>query len=77
MQTSHLLSPRTAGVTGEVLSVSNERAESGNAVMPGDRVTMEVQLENDKPIALQPELRFAIREGSRTVGQGVVVEVLS
>jgi elongation factor Tu len=68
---------RTAGVTGEVLSVVNERAEGGSTVMPGDRVTMEVQLENDKPVALQPELRFAIREGSRTVGQGVVVEVLS
>jgi len=68
---------RTAGVTGEVLNVANEKAESGNAVMPGDRVTMEVQLDSDKPIALQKELRFAIREGSRTVGQGVVVEVLS
>ena len=72
---------RTAGVTGEVLSVTNDTVEGGGAgagtVMPGDRVTMEVQLEVDKPIALQPELRFAIREGGCTVGQGVVVEVLN
>ena len=67
---------RTAGVTGEVLNVTNERMESGSAVMPGDRVTLEVQLDADKPIALQRELRFAIREGGRTVGQGVVVDVL-
>ncbi len=67
---------RTAGVTGEVLSVTNENSEGG-AVMPGDRVTMEVQLEADKPVALSPELRFAIREGGCTVGQGVVVEVLA
>jgi elongation factor Tu len=68
---------RTAGVTGEVLSVTNDRTDGGAAVMPGDRVTMEVQLESDKPVALQPELRFAIREGGCTVGQGVVVEVLA
>jgi len=67
---------RTAGVTGEVLTVTNERMEETGVVMPGDRVTMDVQLEKDKPVALQTELRFAIREGGRTVGQGVVVDVL-
>jgi elongation factor Tu len=68
---------RTAGVTGEVISVTNEREESGHTVMPGDRVKMEVRLDEDKPVALQPEVRFAIREGNITVGQGVIVEVLS
>jgi elongation factor Tu len=43
-------------------------------VMPGDNVTMEVTL--IQPIAMEKELRFAIREGGRTVGAGVVSEVL-
>ena len=43
-------------------------------VMPGDNVTLEVELIT--PIALEQGLRFAIREGGRTVGAGVVTEVL-
>jgi elongation factor Tu len=43
-------------------------------VMPGDNITMEVTL--IAPIAMEKELRFAIREGGRTVGAGVVSEVL-
>jgi elongation factor Tu len=43
-------------------------------VMPGDNVAMEVQL--IRPIALEKELRFAIREGGRTVGAGVVAAVV-
>ena len=43
-------------------------------VMPGDRVTMEVDLIT--PIAMDKELRFAIREGGHTVGAGVVAEVI-
>jgi elongation factor Tu len=43
-------------------------------VMPGDRVTMEVELIT--PIAMDKELRFAIREGGHTVGAGVVAEVI-
>jgi elongation factor Tu len=42
-------------------------------VMPGDRVTMEVELIT--PIAMDKELRFAIREGGHTVGAGVVAEL--
>jgi len=42
-------------------------------VMPGDNVTAEVELIT--PIALEKELRFAIREGGRTVGAGVVSEI--
>ncbi|HET7225861.1 MAG TPA: elongation factor Tu, partial [Candidatus Eisenbacteria bacterium] len=44
-------------------------------VMPGDNVDMEVELIT--PIAMEKELRFAIREGGRTVGAGVVTEVIA
>ena len=43
-------------------------------VMPGDNVDMEIKLIN--PIAIEEGLRFAIREGGRTVGSGVVIEVV-
>ncbi|MBO4360425.1 MAG: elongation factor Tu, partial [Eubacteriaceae bacterium] len=43
-------------------------------VMPGDNVTMTVELIT--PIALEQQLRFAIREGGRTVGSGVVATVI-
>jgi elongation factor Tu len=43
-------------------------------VMPGDNVQMEVELIT--PIAMDPQLRFAIREGGRTVGSGVVTEIV-
>ncbi|HXF49327.1 MAG TPA: elongation factor Tu, partial [Verrucomicrobiae bacterium] len=43
-------------------------------VMPGDNIQMEVEL--IQPIAMEKELRFAIREGGRTVGAGVVAQVI-
>lgn len=43
-------------------------------VMPGDNVTIEVEL--IVPIAMEKELRFAIREGGRTVGAGVVTQIV-
>jgi len=43
-------------------------------VMPGDNVSITVQLIN--PIAMEEGLRFAIREGGRTVGAGVVVKII-
>jgi elongation factor Tu len=43
-------------------------------VMPGDNVTIEIEL--IVPIAMEEKLRFAIREGGRTVGAGVVVKIL-
>ena len=43
-------------------------------VMPGDNVTVEVELIT--PIAMEKELRFAIREGGRTVGAGVIADIL-
>jgi elongation factor Tu len=44
-------------------------------VMPGDNVDMEVELIT--PIAMEQGLRFAIREGGRTVGAGVVTEIIA
>jgi elongation factor Tu len=43
-------------------------------VMPGDNIQMEIELIT--PIAMDKELRFAIREGGRTVGAGVVTEII-
>jgi elongation factor Tu len=60
---------RTTDVTGIVTL-----PEGVEMVMPGDQVTFEVAL--IKPIAMEKELRFAIREGGRTVGAGVVTEIL-
>ena len=48
--------------------------EGTEMVMPGDNVAVQVELIT--PIALEKELRFAIREGGRTVGAGVVSDVL-
>jgi elongation factor Tu len=59
---------RTTDVTGEVTL-----PEGTEMVMPGDNVSMEVQL--IQPIAMDEGLRFAIREGGRTVGAGVVAGI--
>jgi len=59
---------RTTDVTGSVVL-----PEGREMVMPGDNVSMDVTL--IQPIAMERELRFAIREGGRTVGAGVVTEV--
>lgn len=60
---------RTTDVTGEVVL-----PEGMEMVMPGDNVTITVQL--IAPIAMEKNLRFAIREGGRTVGAGQVTEIL-
>ena len=60
---------RTTDVTGVT-----KLAEGVEMVMPGDNVTMEVEL--IMPIAMQEGLRFAIREGGRTVGAGVITKVI-
>jgi elongation factor Tu len=59
---------RTTDVTGVV-----QLPEGTEMVMPGDNVTMDVEL--IAPIAMDPQLRFAIREGGRTVGAGVVASI--
>ncbi|MDK2992446.1 MAG: elongation factor Tu, partial [Clostridiales bacterium] len=60
---------RTTDVTGTI-----QLPEGVEMVMPGDNIVMEVQLIT--PIAIEEGLRFAIREGGRTVGAGVVTEVI-
>ena len=59
---------RTTDVTGEIYL-----PEGVEMVMPGDNVTMQIKLIS--PVALEEQLRFAIREGGRTVGSGVITEV--
>jgi elongation factor Tu len=59
---------RTTDVTGTATL-----PEGVEMVMPGDNVQMQVELIT--PIAMEKELRFAIREGGRTVGAGVVTEI--
>jgi len=44
--------------------------------MPGDNIKMIVVLEENQPVAMVEGLRFAIREGGRTVGSGVVTKIL-
>ena len=60
---------RTTDVTGEVVL-----PEGTEMVMPGDNIAMEVKL--IAPIAMDEGLRFAIREGGRTVGAGVVASII-
>jgi len=60
---------RTTDVTGSITL-----PEGVEMVMPGDRVTIEVEL--IMPIAMEKQLRFAIREGGRTVGAGVVADII-
>ena len=61
---------RTTDVTGAI-----KLPEGKEMVMPGDNVSIEVTLIN--PIAMEEGLRFAIREGGRTVGAGVVAKILA
>jgi elongation factor Tu len=60
---------RTTDVTGAV-----KLPDGVEMVMPGDNIDVEVELIN--PVAMDKELRFAIREGGRTVGSGVVSEII-
>jgi elongation factor Tu len=61
---------RTTDVTGEI-----QLPADIEMVMPGDNVTITVKLIN--PVAMEKGLRFAIREGGRTVGAGQVTEIIS
>jgi len=60
---------RTTDVTGSI-----ELPEGVEMVMPGDNVTMDIELH--VPIAVEEQLRFAVREGGRTIGAGVVTEII-
>jgi elongation factor Tu len=60
---------RTTDVTGSI-----KLPEGTEMVMPGDNISMEVELIT--PIAMEKEVRFAIREGGRTIGAGVVADII-
>nr|YP_010933286.1 translational elongation factor Tu [Streptofilum capillatum]WKT08519.1 translational elongation factor Tu [Streptofilum capillatum] len=66
---------RTTDVTGKIESFTTDSGDAARMVMPGDRVKMIVEL--IQPIAIEKKMRFAIREGGRTVGAGVVSELLN
>jgi len=65
---------RTTDVTGSILNLLSEDGSEAEMCMPGDNIKMTVELHS--PIAMEDSLRFAIREGGKTVGAGVVVKIL-
>ncbi|HZW09111.1 MAG TPA: elongation factor Tu, partial [Phycisphaerales bacterium] len=67
---------RTTDVTGQVLQLTGDGGKAVEMCMPGDNVTMEVNLA-EKPVAMETGLRFAVREGGRTIGSGTVIEILA
>jgi elongation factor Tu len=65
---------RTTDVTGTINAFTADDGSEAEMIMPGDRIKMTVQLIN--PIAIEQGMRFAIREGGRTIGAGVVSKIL-
>ncbi|MBE9177371.1 elongation factor Tu [Oculatella sp. LEGE 06141] len=65
---------RTTDVTGTIKAFTADDGSDAEMVMPGDRVKMTVELIS--PIAIEQGMRFAIREGGRTIGAGVVSKIL-
>ena len=65
---------RTTDVTGTIKQFTADDGSEAEMVMPGDRINMTVELIH--PIAIEQGMRFAIREGGRTVGAGVVSKIL-
>ena len=59
----------TSDVTGNIAAI-----QGADMVMPGDNVTMTIELITK--VAVEKGMRFAIREGGRTIGSGVVTEIL-
>jgi elongation factor Tu len=66
---------RTTDVTGSVCALMSREGKTAEMCMPGDNIAMEVEIIS--PIAMEEGLRFAIREGGRTVGAGVVTKILA
>jgi len=66
---------RTTDVTGKVNALMSRDGKTAEMCMPGDNIAMEVEIIS--PIAMEEGLRFAIREGGRTVGAGVVTKILA
>jgi elongation factor Tu len=66
---------RTTDVTGTISDFTSSEGEKSEMVMPGDNIKMTVELIN--PVAIEQGMRFAIREGGRTVGSGIVSKILA
>ena len=65
---------RTTDVTGQIVAIKSRDGKDAEMCMPGDNIQMQVEI--IAPIAMEEGLRFAIREGGRTVGSGVVTKIL-
>jgi len=65
---------RTTDVTGTIDAFTSDDGSAAEMVMPGDRIKMTVKLIN--AIAIEQGMRFAIREGGRTIGAGVVSKII-
>jgi len=65
---------RTTDVTGQAVTLTSMDGSDAEMCMPGDNIRIEVKLIT--PIAMDQQLRFAIREGGRTVGAGVVTKII-
>jgi elongation factor Tu len=65
---------RTTDVTGQITAFTSDEGDSVEMVMPGDRIKMSVEL--ICPVAIEQGMRFAIREGGRTIGAGVVSKIV-
>jgi len=66
---------RTTDITGSVHALMSRDGKSAEMCMPGDNIAMDVEI--IAPIAMEEGLRFAIREGGRTVGAGVVTKIIA
>ena len=65
---------RTTDVTGNIIVLNSDNTLSENVVIPGDHIKMRAKLIS--AIAIEEGMRFAIREGGRTIGAGVVSKLL-
>jgi len=66
---------RTTDVTGQITAFTADDGSAVEMVMPGDRIKMSVEL--ICPVAIEQGMRFAIREGGRTIGAGVVSKIVA
>jgi len=66
---------RTTDITGSVHALMSRDGKTAEMCMPGDNIAMDVEIIS--PIAMEEGLRFAIREGGRTVGAGVVTKIIT
>jgi elongation factor Tu len=65
---------RTTDVTGQITAFTSDDGVNVEMVMPGDRIKMSAEL--ICPVAIEQGMRFAIREGGRTIGAGVVSKIV-